>query len=563
MNISLRKDLGFFGALFVLSAFLYGTNLGSFGLLDPDEPFYSLTAKEMVERGDASTPVIFGSPQFEKPILFYWVMYACFKIFGISEWSARLGPCIAGILIVLITYLWGRVLFRRPVTAFISAAVLATAGEFIVVSRIVLTDIYLCLFVTAALYAFSLGYFQPRHRKIAWYFLFVFAALGLLTKGMLGFLLPFMAIGIFLVVNGEIALLAQVPWLSGGMLFALIGFPWFALMTAEHGTWFLKHFFIHENIRRFFVAEHKSFDRYYFYPGGIFLGFFPWSFAVVAAIAYGFRQAARKTGMYRREFLLLFVTLASFFIFFMMAKSKLLSYIFPVFPAIALLVGGWGQVFAKAIVRRGAALKTPFLLLAAVVLGALPAVMGVGVLMYSFENHLGLEFPVILFSLTVVPLMWTALVLLWKKKVKPAFFLILAGSAVFSMIAFNILLPKADSFFASDGFVKIYEKDAAGKAPRVFIAGKLFVRGVSFYSGNKKMAVLTDNPRGVFYTKHALPMISSTQDLINLGEANYPVYCFLRAKEFRFLKTIVNDQFKITMLEDKPQRALARLDWVK
>ena len=264
MNFSLRKDIYNLGVLLALSVFLFGANLGSFGLLDPDEPFYSLTAREMVERNDASTPYIFGHPQFEKPIFFYWVMYACFKVFGISEWSARLGPCIAGVLTVLITYLWARALFRRSDTAFICAAILATAAQFIVVSRIVLTDVYLCLFVTAVLYSFTLGYLYPRWRAAAWHLLFVFCALGFLTKGMLGFLLPFMGIGLYAVLSGELALLVRLPWLTGGLLFAIVGFPWYGLMTAQHGTGFLKHFFIHENIRRFFVAEHKGFDRFYF-----------------------------------------------------------------------------------------------------------------------------------------------------------------------------------------------------------------------------------------------------------------------------------------------------------
>ena len=562
MNLLLRKDLYFMGGLLVLAAVLFGTNLGGFGLLDPDEPFYSLTAKEMVERGDMSTPVIFGSPQFEKPIFFYWVMYVCFTLFGISEWSARLGPCLGGILLVLVTYLWGRVLFRRSITAFVSAAVLATAGKCIVLSRIVLTDMYLALFVTAALYVFSLGYFKPRYRQAAWHLLFVFMALGLLTKGLLGILLPLMAIFIYLAANKELALFKKFPWISGGILFAVIGFPWYAQMTREHGWGFLSHFFIHENIRRFFVAEHKSFDRYYFYPGGVFLGFFPWSFAVPFALAYGFRQAIRTAGLYRREFLLLISCVFSFFVFFMMAKSKLLSYIFPVYPMIALIVGGWAAVFGRALRPKTRNLFL-FWATAAFVLGALPLGMAVGVSIYGAQNHLGIEWAVILFSLIVVPLSWAALICLWRRRARPAFFLIILASVVFTLVAFVLLLPKADSFFASDGYVKTYEKDAQGKAPRVFIAGKLLVRGVSFYSGNKKMAVLTDNPKGTFYTKHALPMISSSQDLLNLGLNNFPVYGFLRAKEYRFLKTIVVDPIQVTILEERPQRVIVRLDWAQ
>ena len=113
MNPSLRKDAYSLIALVLLAGVIFGFRLGSFGLLDPDEPFYTLTAKEMLERRDPSTPVIFGQPQFEKPIFFYWVLYGFFKLFGVNEFASRLGPCLAGILTVIATYLWSKILFKR------------------------------------------------------------------------------------------------------------------------------------------------------------------------------------------------------------------------------------------------------------------------------------------------------------------------------------------------------------------------------------------------------------------------------------------------------------------
>ena len=277
MTASIRKDIYCLLALLVLAGVIFGFRLGSFGLLDPDEPFYTLTAKEMLERRDPSTPVIFGQPQFEKPIFFYWMLYAFFKLFGMTNFAARLGPCLAGILTVLITYLWGRVLFKRREIAFLSAAVLATGVEFIVISRIVLTDMFLCLFVTAALASFSVGYFHLKYRKLAWIFVFIFCGLGFLTKGPLGLLLPFFGIISYLLVNDEKHLLKEIPWGWGLLAFTLTGLPWYGMMTAHHGVAFLKHFFIHENVRRYFIAEHKSSDRFLFYFVAVLMGFFPWT----------------------------------------------------------------------------------------------------------------------------------------------------------------------------------------------------------------------------------------------------------------------------------------------
>src|SRR5262245_27056541 len=107
MTVSIRKDLACLSALILVSGLLFGFQLGKSGLLDPDKPFYSLSAKEMLAAHDPWTPRMFGEPQFEKPILFYWVLYAAFSRLGISEFSARLGPCIAGMLTVLVVYAWG------------------------------------------------------------------------------------------------------------------------------------------------------------------------------------------------------------------------------------------------------------------------------------------------------------------------------------------------------------------------------------------------------------------------------------------------------------------------
>ena len=54
--------------LFALCVLVFWVNLGRIGLIDPDEPFYAVTAQEMLQSGDLVTPRIFGEAQFEKPV---------------------------------------------------------------------------------------------------------------------------------------------------------------------------------------------------------------------------------------------------------------------------------------------------------------------------------------------------------------------------------------------------------------------------------------------------------------------------------------------------------------
>lgn len=556
MNFPLRRDLGHLALLAAFSAFLFGVNLGGFGLLDPDEPFYSLTAKEMLQRGDPSTPVIFGHPQFEKPIFFYWVLYASFALFGVSEWSARLGPCLAGILGVLLVYVWGRVLFRRPAVAFAAAAILAASAEYVVVSRIVLTDVFLCLFVTGALACFSLGYFRQERRAAAWIGLFVFCALGFLTKGILGALLPFLSIVSFLALSGELALLREFPWAGGLAVFAGIGLPWYALMTARFGPEFLSNFFVHENVRRFFVAEHARFDRFYFYPAGFLAGFFPWTFAVPFAAAYAWSRARSKGR--GRGLLFLAVSFAVIFVFFMTARSKLLSYIFPAFPLAALFTARWGYALYRAM-RLGARPSRALLGSASLVLGAAPAVLAAGAYLYGRTEEIPLEGGALFFSLTAVPLYGAALVFLFRRRAAAAFACVLAATAAFSLTAFGFLLPRADASFASRRMAEASEKYMP-REPGLLVGSKTLVRGMAYYLGHDRMAVLTDDPNGAFYTKHSIPFLSTREDLEELPHGDFPLYLFLQPKQFGFLQRIAPKDLRITVLQQSRQKVFARLD---
>ncbi len=559
MTVSIRKDIYCLLALLALTGVIFGFRLGSFGLLDPDEPFYTLTAKEMLERRDPSTPVIFGQSQFEKPIFFYWVLYASFRLFGVNEFASRAGPCLAGILTVLITYLWGKVLFKRREIAFMSAAILATGVEFIIISRIVLTDMFLCLFVTAALACFSIGYFYPKHRKLAWVCIFAFCGLGFLTKGPLGILLPFFGIISYLLASDERHLLKEMPWGWGLLAFALIGLPWYGMMTAHHGTDFLKHFFIHENIRRYFIAEHKSSDRFLFYFVAVLMGFFPWTGFVFGGLTCAGKQAARKRTKTQKTYLFLMLSFILPFVFFTYAKSKLLSYIFPVFPVVALMVGAWVYRIYRA-VRLNAKPKRSLRLLSIVFLGILPAGIVVTTLIYSTAQRLGLFTPITVIAVFFVPLCWFFLIQAHKRNYKSAFFSVVAAMVFFSCIAFSWVLPKADAAFSSRNDVASYEGLVHPDNQNFLLASKLFVRGVSYYTGDPHVGVLIEDPKRAFYTKHAVPIFSTLEDLLKIDKEKFPVYCFLRQKELKLLKRIIDARFSTQVLETNGQRVLVRLD---
>ena len=154
MNRVMEKPILAISVLLALCAFLFFFRLGSMALTDPDETFYAQTAKEMLNRGEWTTPYLYGKPQFEKPILIYWLIESSYKAFGVNEAAARLPSAVFGLLGVIAIYLLGTLLFDKR-AGFLSALILATNVEYIILSRACITDMVLTvLMLLGALFSF-------------------------------------------------------------------------------------------------------------------------------------------------------------------------------------------------------------------------------------------------------------------------------------------------------------------------------------------------------------------------------------------------------------------------
>jgi 4-amino-4-deoxy-L-arabinose transferase-like glycosyltransferase len=64
-------------------------------LLPVDETRYLAVAWEMWQRGNFLVPYLNGAPYSDKPPLFFWLIHAGWKLFGVSEWWPR---CLSGLL---------------------------------------------------------------------------------------------------------------------------------------------------------------------------------------------------------------------------------------------------------------------------------------------------------------------------------------------------------------------------------------------------------------------------------------------------------------------------------
>ena len=288
MDKILEKPFLTISILLVLCAYLFFFRLGNMALTDPDETFYAQTAKEMLHRGDWATPYIYGKPQFEKPILIYWLVASSYKIFGINETSARLPSAIFGLLGVIAMYLLGKLLFNKR-AGFLSAIILATNAEYIILSRACITDMVLTVLMLAGTLFFFYGYLKE---KSYFYILSSAAfALAVLTKGPIAILLPAIIFLSFLFITKDLGALKKMPLGWCILVFILVAGPWYLLAYKIHGKEFIDAFFGFQNVTRFMQSEHKIGSQFYYNIPVVFAGFFPWSVFLPLGFWYFFKRS--------------------------------------------------------------------------------------------------------------------------------------------------------------------------------------------------------------------------------------------------------------------------------
>ena len=321
--------------LTLISAIPFIQFLGRLPLIDPDEGRYAEIPREMLEKADFITPTLNYVKYFEKPPLLYWLNAASIKIFGVTEFAARLPSALCGLLTVLATYVIASQLYNRR-TALISALILATSTGFVLQSRIILTDMLLTFCLTGALGAFIIASQREgrRSRALPWYLFYLFCALAVLAKGLIGIVFPAGIIFFYLLLGNRWKLLREMRLFSGLLLFLAVVSPWFVAVSLANPE-FARFFFIHEHFERFTSKVHGRYQPIWFFLPVLLGTMLPWSFFIPGAMIKAWRdryQDQIKSGLY----LLIWIILI--FLFFSKSNSKLIPYILPIFPPLAILV---------------------------------------------------------------------------------------------------------------------------------------------------------------------------------------------------------------------------------
>ncbi|WAL60495.1 ArnT family glycosyltransferase [Thermocoleostomius sinensis] len=349
--------------------------LNGIGLVDETEPLFAEAARQMVVTGDWITPYFNQVTRFDKPPLVYWLMAVAYQMVGVNEWSVRFPSALA---ITVLTgfsfytlYQYG---FPRPsdasnspqgsdaialpsagfegsrssrwFSALIGSAAIGLNPQTFLWSRTGVSDMLLSGCMGAALLSFFCAYAQPEKPPVQarWYWAFYgFSALAVLTKGPVGIVLPGLIILVFLLYMGNWrAVLREMNWVWGSVVFLLITLPWYIAVIWINGSAFTDSFFGYHNIERFTSVVNNHWAPWYFYFIVVPVSFLPWSAHLPVAMArlrvwqrQHWQQQPRSTHLG----IFALVWFAVIFVFFTIAVTKLPSYTIPLLPAAGILVG--------------------------------------------------------------------------------------------------------------------------------------------------------------------------------------------------------------------------------
>lgn len=339
--IKLLNTKSYFLILILITGFLFLFKLGSSGFREPDEARYAEIPREMIATGDFITPHLNYVKYFEKPILSYWITALSFKIFGFTEFAGRFPSALFGLGTVILTFFLAKKIYGE-LTAFLAGIILATNILFFALARILIIDMPLSFFMTATFTFFYLGFKSLKEAKpqnYYFYLFYIFMALAVLTKGLIGIILPLGVLFWFLLLTKNFKELKNLKIIAGIFLFLLVSVPWFYLVCKRNSEFFY-FFFVREHFLRYLTKEHHRQGPLYYYLIILLAGFFPYVVFLLNALLEKFKQL-KQSVKNNEDFLFLFLWFFIIFLFFSISQSKLPTYILPTFPALSIIVANF------------------------------------------------------------------------------------------------------------------------------------------------------------------------------------------------------------------------------
>jgi len=335
--------------LFLLWLAAYGSALFRPALLDDADSVHAEVAREMVLTNDWVTLHANGIRYLEKAPLLYWAMAASFKIFGIHDWSARLPLALSVLALLFSVYVLGRRAFGEA-AGFYAALVSGIALGPYLFTRFLIPDVLVGLWLILSLGFFLRTFDGAQPSRFACWGLAASCALNVLTKGLIGLVFPIAAMGLYLLLAGQLRHLLKMRLVSSSLLFLAIAAPWHILAGLRNPgqgnvRGFFWFYFVNEHFLRYLdkrVPRDYGTVPLLLFWGLLLVWLFPWSSFLPQALASVKFSRIRETvdsPVARAK--LVFLLGAFFVVLFFSFSTRQEYYVLPALPALAFLIGSW------------------------------------------------------------------------------------------------------------------------------------------------------------------------------------------------------------------------------
>jgi 4-amino-4-deoxy-L-arabinose transferase-like glycosyltransferase len=334
----------------LLWAAIYAAGMFTPALLDDVDTIHAEAAREMLLRHDWVTLYTNGIRYLEKAPVMYWSLAASYSLFGVSDWATRL-PLMLGVLALLLgTYGLGKRAYGEA-GGFWSAVVLGTCVGPYIYTRFQIPDLIVGLWLTLGAYFFlrSLDEKQPS-RLTCWGFGAI-CALNVLTKGLIGLVFPAAAIGLYLILTGNLRHLLKLRIVSSSLVFLVLAAPWHILAALRNPSQgavrgFLWFYFVNEQFLRYVnkrVPPGYDTVPLFIFWGLLLVWLVPWTVFLPQSLReVPTRWRELREGLDQRQRANLFFALwALVIVVFFSFSTRQEYYTIPALPGLALLVGGW------------------------------------------------------------------------------------------------------------------------------------------------------------------------------------------------------------------------------
>lgn len=337
----------FIAALIILSGIFYIPNLGTAPLDDYDEATYAQVVKETITNNNFLTFTYFGQPWIDKPPLHFWLMTLSAKLLGLNEFALRLPAALFGIVSSLLAFLIVKEISGKSLLAFLAGAGTTLFPIFLSAGRDIRLEVPIAAAALAGFYFFIKGLKNAKFLSG----IGISIGLGILLKSIFG-LLALVPIIIWSFLSRNWSWLRERHFWIGIFLGALISLPWHIYEAAKIGTKFLQIYLGFHVVQRITENVFNNQIGNWEYISIFFKNSQPWSSLFIVSLVLALLAATNKKFRLKigDSFLPLSVaafTVAAIFIGFMVIPSKLMTYLIPIYPWVAL-----AGVFAIPVIQK-------------------------------------------------------------------------------------------------------------------------------------------------------------------------------------------------------------------